>query len=73
MTQILDEETGVMRTMKEPCIILDGVVCAAHYSSNRLLCPRELPSYWREVWLDRVVDAKDGMPSMSGTPQAGIR
>lgn len=54
VTQILDEVTGKMLKMKQPCIILDGVVCTSQYSSCRLNCPRAFPSYWRELWLERV-------------------
>ena len=54
VTQIVDEATGIMRYMKEPCIILEGVVCNADYASCRLNCPRAIFSYWREIWLERV-------------------
>lgn len=52
--KIINEETGEMMQMKGPCIILDGVVCRGEYSDCRLLCPRAIPSYWREIWLERV-------------------
>jgi hypothetical protein len=54
VTRIIDESTGRMRHMKQPCIILEGVVCKAEYARCRLNCPRELPPYWRELWLERV-------------------
>ena len=54
VSQIVDEATGAMRKMKEPCIILDGVACRAEYARCRLNCPRGLYSYWRELWLERV-------------------
>jgi hypothetical protein len=54
VTQIVDEYTGRMRTMKQPCIMLEDVVCKSEYSECRLMCPRAIYSYWREVWLDRV-------------------
>jgi hypothetical protein len=56
VTKIIDEATGKMLHMKQPCIMLDGVVCEAEYASHRLNCPRAIPSYWREIWLDRVED-----------------
>jgi hypothetical protein len=56
VTQIVDESTGTMLNMKQPCIILEGVTCSGEYSSCRLLCPRAIPSYWREIWLERVSD-----------------
>lgn len=52
--RIIDEPTGRMIEMKHPCIMLDGVVCLAEYANCRLNCPRAIPSYWRELWLERV-------------------
>lgn len=54
VTKILDEMTGRMIPMKQPCIILENVVCNAEYARCRLNCPRAIPSYWREIWLERV-------------------
>jgi hypothetical protein len=54
VTNIIDEGTGEMVHMKQPCIILDGVVCMGEYSGCRLMCPRQLPTFWRELWLERV-------------------
>ncbi len=53
VTQIIDEGTGKMIQMKNPCIVLDGAVCPAEYSDHRLLCPRAITAYWRELWLER--------------------
>jgi hypothetical protein len=50
----LDEKTGRMLTMKSPCIVLEGVVCAGAYKGN---CPREFVPFWREIWLERVNEA----------------
>ncbi|MFF5108340.1 hypothetical protein [Streptosporangium sp. NPDC000509] len=47
----LDEKTGRMLRMKNPCIILDGVICAGAYNVS---CPREFVPFWREIWLERV-------------------
>lgn len=47
----IDEKTGQMLTMKSPCIVLEGVVCAGAYKGN---CPREFVPFWREIWLERV-------------------
>lgn len=52
----VDEKTGEMRNMKTPAIILEGVVCQACYSHHRMLCPRGIYSWWREIWLERVAD-----------------
>jgi len=54
VSQIIDERTGKMQTMKTPCIILEGVVCQARYSTCRMFCPRSIYPYWREIWLERV-------------------
>jgi hypothetical protein len=55
--QIVDERTGKMRSLKNPCVILEGAVCQARYSECRLFCPRSVYPYWREIWLERVVPA----------------
>ena len=47
----IDEKTGRMLTMKNPCIILENIFCAGIYSAN---CPREFPAFWREIWLERL-------------------
>jgi hypothetical protein len=54
VTTIIHEQTGKMLEMKEPCIMLEGVVCKSVYAWARLNCPRAIPSYWRELWLERV-------------------
>jgi hypothetical protein len=48
---ILDEKTGRMLRMKNPCIVLEGIVCEGAHNAN---CPRAIPQYWREIWLERV-------------------
>ena len=60
VTRIIDEPTGKMMEMKEPCIMLDGVVCNSEYSEYRLNCPRAIPSYWRELWLERTKPPTEG-------------
>ncbi len=54
VTRIIGEQTGKMQEMKNPCIILDSVVCQARYSSCRMFCPKSMYPYWREIWLERV-------------------
>jgi hypothetical protein len=54
VTRIIDERSGRMVPMRTPCVTLEGVVCRAHYSAGRMLCPRAIPSYWRDVWLEPV-------------------
>lgn len=48
---IVDERTGQMRHMQNPCIVLEGVICEGAYNGN---CPRAITAYWREIWLERV-------------------
>jgi hypothetical protein len=54
VTRIVEESTCKMNLMKQPCIMLEGVVSRAEYESCRLNCPRAIPSHWREIWLERV-------------------
>jgi hypothetical protein len=64
VTKVIDEKSGKMLEMKTPCIILDSVVCQARYSSGRMLCPRSIYSYWREIWLERVAAGNDRQQSL---------
>ena len=57
ITKIVDERTGKLIKMKNPCIVLDDVVCQGRYSECRLFCPRAIYPYWREVWLERTASA----------------
>jgi hypothetical protein len=54
VSRIVNEQTGRIQTFGTPCVILEGAVCQARYSRCRMLCPRSIYSYWREIWLDRV-------------------
>jgi len=54
VTRIIDEKTGLMREMKNPCIMLDSAICTGRYSRRRKFCPRSIYPYWREIWLERV-------------------
>jgi hypothetical protein len=54
VTKIIDEKTGKMMEMKNPCIVLDGVACRSDYHR---LCPKAIYHYWRENWLKRATDA----------------
>ena len=50
---IIDEQTGRMLHMRNPCIVLENIFCEGAFSAN---CPRSIPPYWREVWLDKLDD-----------------
>ncbi len=49
--RIIDEKTGKMMHLRNPCIILQDVICTSDYHR---LCPRGIYPYWREIWLERV-------------------
>jgi len=59
VTRIIHERTFVMTEMKNPCIMLEGVFCKARYHPEAILCPKRVPLYFREAWLERV-DGKPG-------------
>lgn len=52
--KLIDEKTGKMLKMKNPCIQLENVWCRAECTDRRLGCPRASNTYWREIWLTRV-------------------
>lgn len=54
LKQIIDEKTSKMVRFKTDAIILKDVVCEARYAKCRRFCPRAIPPYWREIWLERV-------------------
>jgi hypothetical protein len=54
-TRCIDERTGRMLIMQNPCIILEDIVCEGAYNAS---CPREFVCWWREAWLERV--SRDG-------------
>jgi hypothetical protein len=49
--KIIDEKTGKMMYFKNPCIILEGVICCGDYNQY---CPRSIYPFWREIWLKRI-------------------
>jgi hypothetical protein len=54
VTRIINEKTGKLQEMRNPCIILDSVFCGSRYSTWCMFCPRAIYSWWREIWLERV-------------------
>jgi len=70
--RLIDEKTSKMLVMKSPCIALDNVVCQARYSKCRMLCPKEMYPFWREVWLERVEPESKGAPEPSETKVGAI-
>jgi hypothetical protein len=65
VSKIINEQTGKMQEMKTPCITLASVFCQSRYSKCRLLCPRSIPPYWREIWLERVSESAPEMQIMN--------
>lgn len=51
--RLIDEMTGKMLILKNPCIQLQGVICRGECTADRLGCPRGINAYWREIWLER--------------------
>lgn len=51
VTRCIDESTGRMLTMKNPCVVLENTVCAGAFNAN---CPRGYVPFWREIWLERI-------------------
>jgi hypothetical protein len=51
--RIVDDQTGKMIEIKSDCVMLDGVGCRGEYWR---MCSRGLPTYWREIWLERETD-----------------
>jgi hypothetical protein len=53
--KIIDEKTGKMQHLANPCIILEDVICTSDFHR---LCPRGIYPYWREIWLERVEEPR---------------
>jgi hypothetical protein len=51
--KIINEKTGFLMELKNPCIVLDGIHCGGYYTKP-LFCARDCYPYWREIWLERV-------------------
>jgi hypothetical protein len=52
--KIINERTGNMITMKNPCVILDGITCSGNFLHGRMFSRRHDYMYFREIWLRRV-------------------
>jgi hypothetical protein len=64
--QIINEKTGKMMRFKTEGIMLENVFCRSRYSQCRRFCPRGIPPYWREIWLER--DAGSSHASVAKSP-----
>jgi len=54
--RIVNEKTGEMMNLSNPCIILEGVTCSGNYLYQRMFSPRSEHMYFREIWLERAGD-----------------
>ena len=48
--KLIDEKTGKLRTLKNPCVILDGVTATGEF--HRFYPQNDYP-LWRDIWLRR--------------------
>jgi hypothetical protein len=55
--RIINEKTGQMMNLANPCVILDGVTCSGNYSYQRMFSRRHEYAYFREIWLKRIDEA----------------
>jgi predicted DNA-binding antitoxin AbrB/MazE fold protein len=51
--KIINEKTGHLMELKNPCIVLEGLHCGGFFTKP-LFCSRDCHPYWREIWLERV-------------------
>jgi hypothetical protein len=58
--KIIDENSGRMMKLRNPCIILDGVTCSGNYLQGRMFSQRHEYMYFREIWLERVNEGSIG-------------
>jgi len=68
--RLVDERTGRLLRLSNPCLILEGVACSGKLSTSRMFCPRSIYPYWRTIWLDRVepsAGAADDVTLPTGT------
>jgi hypothetical protein len=47
--RLIDDKTGRMLEMKNPCIVLEGVYTSGEFER---FCPQHDEIFWRELWLD---------------------
>jgi hypothetical protein len=64
--RIVDEKTGKIVSMKNPCIVLEGVVCKSDFHR---LCPRAIYPFWRENWLKRASSVVVQAPEHEHMPE----
>lgn len=66
LTRFVDEKSGKLIAMKTPAIVLEDVWCGSRYSDCRMYCPRSIYPWWREIWLERILDRSSNAHSNEG-------
>lgn len=51
LNKLIDEKTGELKTLKQPCIVLAETECSGVF---RRFCSRGMLHFWREIWLERL-------------------
>lgn len=59
----IDEKSGRIRKIKNRAVSLEGPICLGKYSDCRMLCPRSIIPWWREIWLERVLTGEERTPN----------
>jgi CelD/BcsL family acetyltransferase involved in cellulose biosynthesis len=59
VNRLIDEKSGILRELKNECIVLEGTYCRGLRNRTRLFCPRAPYYFWREAWLRRVDSSAD--------------
>lgn len=63
--RFVDEKTGLIRTLRTPAVILEGVYCRSLFAGQRMFCSRSIYLWCREIWLERVSES-----GLAETPQS---
>lgn len=64
--RLIEEKSGTLITVSNPCIILDTVTATGEYLG---FAPQNEAIFWREIWLERVVpeyETREGAPGDQG-------
>ena len=61
--KIINEKSGKMIKMTNPCVILDGVTCSGNYSHERMFSRRHEYHFWHEIWLERADEGNKNAPA----------
>jgi hypothetical protein len=56
--RIIDDKTGRLLKLPTDCLILEGGVCSGDRTAGCWFCPREIYSFWREAWVERVEEPR---------------